>query len=169
MMPYGDLGRREFLICRDIMRREVLHARTLGGVKGAVYLVGTFGPKCEACVDPITGHVRDSACPECLGTGRLPPYHGPYETWWTVSPANHVTQLNQDGSGTIEPKAFQIRMIGVVQVKKNDIVVDVATDKRYYVDTVSVVTEIRRIPIVQSLAVHEAALSDPVYSIEFNP
>lgn len=167
VMPYGDLGRREFLLCRDIMRREVLHARTLGGTKGAAFVVSTFGVKCTACTDPITGHVRDSACPLCLGTGRIPPYHGPYETWWSVSPTKTIEQFNQDGaSGTIDTKDFSIRMIGAVQLKKNDVVLDSSTDKRYYVDVVEVLSEIRRIPVVQMLTVHEAALSDPIYSLD---
>lgn len=57
-------------------------------------------------------------------------------------------------------------MIGAVQLKKNDVVLDSSTDKRYYVDVVEVLSEIRRIPVVQMLTVHEAALSDPIYSLD---
>lgn len=163
--PYGDLGRREFLIAKDIMRREVLHARTLAGVQGQLWLVSTFGPRCPLCVDPITGQIRDTACKSCFGTGRVPPYNGPYETWWTVSPTKRTTQMAEDGTGTREPKSFEIRMIGTPPSKKNDLVVDTNTDKRYYVDTVQVVTELRRIPVVQILTVHEAPVSDSAYKV----
>lgn len=163
--PYGDLERREYLLVRDMMRRELLHARTLAGVQGQLWLVSTFGPKCPVCLDPITDQIRDTNCKSCFGTGRVPPYNGPYETWWTVSPVKRTTQMAEDGTGTREPKSFEIRMIGSPPAKKNDLVVDVRTDKRYYVDVVQVVAELQRIPVVQNLLVHEAPVSDPAYKI----
>jgi len=165
VMPYGDLKKREYLIAQDIMRQEILHARTLAGTPGQIWLVSTFGPRCTVCVDPITGGVRDAHCKICFGTGRLPAYHGPYETWWTFSNPTKTTQMSPDGSGTLEPRTFTVRMIGTPSMKKNDLVVDSGTGKRYYVDNVQVVAEIRRIPIVQMLTVHEAPLSDVAYKV----
>lgn len=165
IMPYGDMGRREFLIARDIMRREVLHAKKFAGTLGQLWLVATFGPKCTACLDPITGAVRDGSCKKCMGTGRDPAYHGPCDMWWTFSNTKRVTKHDDAGAGTVEPKIFQIRALGAPASKKNDLVVDTGSGKRYYVDAVDVVSEVRRVPVVQVLTVHEAPTSDVAYKV----
>lgn len=164
VQPYGDLDRKDFLIAREIMRKEVLHMKGMAGTAGRLYTVATFGPRCRKCVDPVTGEVRNSKCKDCFGTGRMHPYFGPYDAWMTFSEdKQHIKQ--DDGMGTFEHKLFNVRLVANPVVKKNDVIVDLASDKRYYVNQASVVAEIRRIPIVQMLAVSEAPVSDKVYSI----
>lgn len=161
--PYGDLGRQEFLIGRDVMRREMLHCRKLAGVEVDLYRQGSWGPWCP-CRDPVTGQVRDSHCPNCLGTGRLPPYHGPFRTWCLFSEdSRHSLEHAQGGMGMSEQRAFSARMVASVPLAKNDVVHDVRSGKRYYVDRPSIVAEIRRVPLVQSCVVNEVAVTDPVY------
>lgn len=164
-MPYGDLDRREFLLARDIMRREVLHMRTGAGTLARLWLVAVFGPRCPVCINPVTGDVRDSNCSTCKGTGRSPAYYGPYDVWCSFSNTRQTTQMAGDGTGTRQPKTFSIRMIGAPLAKKNDLVVDTASDKRYYVDDVQVVAELRRVPVVQVLTAHEAPVSDIAYKV----
>lgn len=165
IMPYGDLGRREFLIARELMRKELLAARKFEGVEGQLWMVSTFGPKCTACLDPITGMIRDGYCPACLGTGRAPPYHGPYDMWFKFSTGQRKLEFNGDGKGTVQPANYKIRCIGAPPIKTNDLVVDAGSGKRYYVDTVVVLAEVRRQPIVQELLAHEAPLSDVSYKV----
>lgn len=164
LQPYGDVGRKDFLIGREVMRKEVLHMRGMAGVAGSLYSLATFGPACPKCRDPITGDIRDADCPHCFGTGRLNPYNGPYDAWMSFSPdQSHGKQ--DDGMGTMEQKRFQVRIVANPVVKKNDIVVDRGSDKRYYVNQASVVAEIRRIPLVQQLVVSEAPVSDNAYKL----
>lgn len=164
-MPYGDLDRREFLIGRDIMRKEILHMSKLAGTQGSLHLVSTFGPKCRVCRDPITDTVRDSKCKKCFGTGRDPAYHGPYQVWYTFSSAKRTTQLSPQGANTVEPAQYQVRMIGAPPVKKNDAIVDTGSGKRYYVDSVDNAAELRRVPLVQVLIVNEAPVTDALYKV----
>ena len=56
-------------------------------------------------------------------------------------------------------------MTGFPSAKDDDIVVDTADDKRYIVDGVQQITEIRKIPVIQSLGVHELPTSDPAYRL----
>lgn len=163
IMPYGDLGRRDFLIAREIMRKEKLTAAKFEGVEGQLWLVSTFGPKCTACLDPITGMVRDGHCPACLGTGRAPAYHGPYEMWFKFSVVQRKTQPSD--AGTVQPLLYRVRCVGAPPAKTNDLVIDTGNGKRYYVDSTVVVSEIRRVPVIQELTVHEAPLSDIAYKI----
>jgi hypothetical protein len=164
VQPYGDLGKKDFLIARDIMRKETLHMKGFAGVACRLYTVSTFGPPCVSCRDPITGEIRDADCRKCFGTGRLNPYSGPYETWMSFSSDMNHDKIDE-GLGTFEPKVFEVRIVANPVVKKNDIIVDIGSDKRYYVNKAKIVAEIRRVPIVQTLEVSEAPVSDKIYSI----
>lgn len=165
VMPYGEpRTKREYLLVRDMMRREILHARTLAGVELDFWTVSTFGPRCTVCIDPITGGVRDSACTTCIGVGRVPPYSGPYRTWCVMSEPKIVTETTDD-VGVVQPRDFTIRAIGAPRLKKLDIVVDVKTGKRYNIDNVQVVAALRHTPVIQVLGVKELPTSDPLYKL----
>jgi hypothetical protein len=163
--PYGDLGRREYLLVRDIMRREVLQQDTLAGVQGRLWIRSVSGGRCTSCVDPITGDTVSSNCKDCLGTGRMPAYHGPYTVWMTFSPTNRDTEQKPDGTGTQQIYVWNIRLVGFPYAKDQDIAIDIATDKRYVIDGVQHLTEIRRIPVVQNLRARELPTSDPAYKL----
>lgn len=165
--PYGDLDRNEFLIARDIMRREVLHMSKMAGTQCGVYSVANYGPRCPHCLDPITGQPRAGHCRYCLGTGFDHPYKGPFPAWCTFSENNqHQLGQSQDGNGMQEQKRFQVRMVYAIPVKKNDIIHDRGSGKRYNVNAVQIAAELRRVPLVQNLVVDEIALSDPAYQID---
>ena len=164
VQPYGDLKRREFLLAREVMRREALRAKVLSGVQCDVYISSTFGPRCRHCIDPVTGDVRDSHCRWCFGTGRYPAYFGPHRMMMSFSPdAAHHKDASNDG--THETRSFEAMAIGSPILKKGDVIVDVAQDKRYVIGTASVVAEVRRIPCLQQLGIEESPLSDSVYRI----
>ena len=163
--PYGDLDRREYLLVKDIMRREVLQQRTLAGVLAKLWIKATWGAKCTNCIDPITGDVISSNCALCMGTGRLPPYHGPYDVWATFTPTQRNLELKPDGTGLHQPYTWMIRMVGFPYAKDYDIVVDTASDKRYIVDGVNNELEIRRVPVIQVLHANELPVSDPAYRL----
>ena len=164
VQPYGDLPRREYLLAREIMRREALRARVLSGVECDLYIRSVLGPKCTFCVDPVTGDVRDDQCPHCFGTGRNPAYFGPHRMMLSFSPdvAHHKDNATD---GTHEKKIFEALAIGNPILKRGDVIVDRERDKRYVVGIASVVSEIRRIACLQKVGCDEAPLSDPVYRI----
>lgn len=164
--PYAVLGRREFLIAREIMRKEVLHARTGAGVQILIYVVATSGPKCTVCLDPITGQVRDPACPSCHGTGRAEAYYGPYKAWTLITPRARTAGHQEGGMGVEEPSQFEMRMIASLPLKKNDIIGDPVTGRMYYVDASQNVAEMQRVPLVQNVYVLEAPTSDPAYNLK---
>lgn len=164
IQPYGTLNRRDFLVAREVMRQSVIHSKGMAGVECDVYLVSTFGPKCQACLDPITGAVRDSHCKHCFGTGRDPAYNGPYRAWANFSDDNqHKT--NNEQHGTVEQKAFQVTLVGNPVVKQGDVLIVPATDKRYYVNQAAVSTAMRMVPILQTLVVSEAPQTDKIYDL----
>jgi len=164
IQPYGALGRRDFLLAREVMRQAVLHSRGMAGVECKAYILSTFGPRCQKCLDPITGTIRDSHCKHCFGTGRNPAYNGPYDMWMDFTEdAQH--QVAIDKTGTVEKKAFQVKAVGSPTLKYGDVIVVPSSDRRYYVRMAAQTTEIRRIPVIQTLTVEEAPQTDKVYDL----
>ena len=163
--PYADVNRREYLIIQDIMRRELLQQKDMAAVQSKLWTRATFGPKCTYCTDPVTGEVTSTNCKYCLGVGRLPPFNGPYDVWTTISPTQRNLELKSDGTGLAQPYTWQLRTIGTVLVKDNDIYVDVTSDKRYIVDGVNNEMEIRTVPVIQIAHARELPVSDPLYRL----
>lgn len=163
--PYGNLSRREFLLVKNMQRHELLQMQGMTGVCGKIYVKSIFGPKCTNCTDFVGGNPLDSDCPDCFGTGRKPGYHGPYTTWMTFSEAKRNKHLDNNKKGVQEPYTFTVRMLGTPRVKKDDILVDMSMDKRYYVDTIVNISEMRRIPIVQQVSANEIPVSSPLYRL----
>lgn len=164
IQPYGTLSRRDFLVAREIMRQSVLHSKGMAGTECKAYIRSTFGPRCTVCLDPITGEIRDSHCQACLGTGRAPAFHGPYFLFLNFSEDNQH-QTSNEKTGTVEKKTFTAQAIGNPALKQGDAIVVPASDKRYYVAAVAVAAEMRRIPIIQTLALEEAPLTDKIYDL----
>ena len=165
VQPYGSFeSKRDFLLAREIIRREALRARVLSGVPCKVYIKSTFGPRCPHCLDPDTGDVRDSNCKYCLGTGRCPPYYGPYDMAMSFS-TDAAHRKDNSVDGTHETKMFEALAVGNPVLKQGDVIIDATSDKRYVIGVASVVSEVRRIACLQRLAFEEAAPSDPVYGL----
>ena len=164
IQPYGDLPRREYLLAREIMRREALRARVLAGTECDVYIRSTFGPKCTYCIDPVTGDVRDSHCRKCFGTGRYPAYFGPHRMMLSFSPDTAHSKVNSN-DGTHETRTSEALAIGNPALKHGDVGIDRSQDKRNVVGVASVVAEVRRVACLQRLGFDEAPLSDSIYRI----
>ena len=129
-----------------------------------MYIRSTFGPKCTFCIDPVTGDVRDSHCRKCFGTGRYPAYFGPHRMMISFG-TDSSHSMHNSNDGTHETKQLEALAIGNPVIKKGDVIIDVAQDKRYVVGISSIVSEVRRVPCLQRLGFEEAPLSDPVYRI----
>lgn len=168
VMPFGDLSLREFLIAREILRKEELNASRMAGTRGQVWISAEYGSRCPKCLDPVTGNVRDSHCRKCHGTGFYPSHYGPFDMWLSFSQSQHGMAHDEAG-GTKDDKSFSVRAIGTPRLKKNDVLRDVASGKMYYIQGVANVTEMRRIPIVQQLTVSEAATTDQCYDLPKRP
>jgi hypothetical protein len=161
--PYGTLGRRQYLIARDIIRQTELGHRQMAGIEVDVYTKAAWGARCPDCIDPVSGSVLESDCPTCLGTGRVPPYHGPYRMSVLFSPSQHVKQPAQDAPKHVVSRS--ILAVGSPVLKNGDILVDTRSGIRYIADQVASGVEIRNVPVTQTAAVNQLPPSDHAYLI----
>ena len=161
--PYSLLPRKEFLIARDIMRREVLAMREWEGVPVDIWKKAVSDDPCTECVDEITGQIIDPDCPYCDGTGKKEGHHGPYDGFAKFSPRKSTKTI--DELHTTDIQLFDVRMIAYPFLIRNDILVDRTSDKRYSIEKVESAFEVRRIPIIYKLMVAELIPSDSAYRL----
>ena len=163
IMPYGELSRREFLLVQEMQRKELLVQSGMQGVQGYMWSRAIWGPVCRTCRDFATGDVLMHDCPQCLSVGRIPGYHGPYPVWLTFAPMKRNKDMQADQTQTREEYTCSFRTIGAPRLKKLDILVDTTSDKRYHVGEVTNAVEMRRVPVVQEVAVTEIPTSHKEY------
>lgn len=152
--PYFRLDRREFLVAREIMRKEYLMLRRMSGVPLAIFFFNMFEVAPDEATDPLTGGVID---PELESTDK---YHGPYDALGAFSPAKKQKEMAEDGTGVREPYSHTLRVLGVPQLCHYDIVFDRNNGMAYHVDEVVNEAEIRRHPLVQVLTVHQVPTAE---------
>lgn len=161
--PYGQLPRKDFLIAREIMRKEMLDMREWGGVPTGIYKRDLRSDPCPECVHPTSGQIIDPDCAYCNGTGKLDGYHGPYDTMakFTTRSSNKTI----DDLHTTDTQTFSVRILAFPFMIRNDILVDRTSDKRYSIEKVESAFEVRRIPIIYNLKVAELIPSDSAYKL----
>ena len=151
-----DLPRNDYLIARELMFREGRGMRKKAGVPVKVWKRAQTGRPCERCADPVTRASSDAECPSCFGTGVVDAYHGPYPAWAVFTPATSDKNVADGGaSGVSDIGYFKARMLATPPLARNDVIEHPATGARMRVHTITNVTEIRRVPILQDMEATE--------------
>lgn len=164
--PFAELSRREFLLLRELMRQEYQQAAGMGGAELHVWQPMVEGARCTRCLDPTTGASLDGNCVVCKGTGKVRGYHGPYATRGRFSASTRARVVDPAAErGTQEPYARGLELVGWPILCTRDIIEDRGTGKRYSVDQVEHRSEIRGIPAVLAVKVHELPGTDAAYSL----
>jgi len=148
--PCWQLDWHDFLIVKEMMRKELLQQKEMSGIIVDVFIKTLMGPYCT-CLDPITKDILDPQHAACHGTGKVPGYFGPYNTWLTFTPLQKSRDFKEDNTDINYVDQLGGRMIAVPELKELDVIVDKSSDKRYYVHSVKNEVELRRVPIVQTI------------------
>jgi hypothetical protein len=165
---YSDIPKDEYLIAREIMRKELLQMRKMGGVPARLWKKLRTGIPCPVCLDLVTGQVLRSNCPTCNGSKVIDGFSGPYDLWATFSLRQQFKKLdgaNTEMYGTTDQQVYEIKMIGHPFIATNDIVIDVASDRRHQVTRINDLFEMRRVPIVVNVMAVELNTKDAAYKL----
>lgn len=167
VQPYGGIAdKREFLIARNMRRQELIQMQGMGGTACKVLVKAIFGPRCERCTDFVTGRPARQDCIGCFGIGIDPGYHGPYDTLARFSAERVEKGFGEGNNYVTEQVMYRLRMLGTPHIKKDDIIVDTTTGRRYMVNQTAGLVEVRRVPIVRTVTVSEIPSQSPYYRIE---
>jgi len=161
----GDLDLKAYAYAKEIMRKEYLQMRGLAGIEVELYKKMHDGIDCLECRDPITKQIMDPTCEECNGTGFITGWHGPFTTFATFSVRKIHKKQAQDGDFTEDDRLHQVRLLGSPAMLRGDMIVDTTNNLRYTVNVINNLTELRRIAVIQDVAVSEIETSDVKYHV----
>lgn len=153
---YHGLNEREFLIAREITRREVLRFERKIGLRAAILKRRVFGPACTECIDKLSRICKKSTCTSCFGTKYVGGYYDPVYVWAEVEELPVIKQISD--ISTTEEKTAYLRMTNKVLVNKKDILVDLSNNNRWELSTEPEMKKYRTVPILQKA---KAAMVSP--------
>ncbi len=141
---YGVLSRHDWLIARDVVRKEYLALRKFHGTLGYLLKRREYGAPCsnEACLDWDTEQPQVSNCPLCYGTGFLRGYYDGIPFWIDFSAAESSKDVVQP-FGTVDPMVRAGRCVAYPLLDTYDLWIDADKNLRFLVRKLRPAVEVR--------------------------
>ena len=162
--PYGVMSESNWLVAREILRKERLAAQQ-SARSGYLLQLRGYGRICPQCVDRATKTVTESQCTVCCGVGLVPPYLPAIPgACWQLSARQIKEQQDSLGPGGASVLTqVKARVPGLPLISVGDVWVDARTDERYLVRTATPVAEVQGVPVVVEAVLHLIPMSAAVY------
>jgi len=164
---YGMLNKEQWLIVREVYRKESLMLRRFTGVKGYLLKAKRYGTPCT-CVDPVSYEIENSSCPDCYGTGILGGYETPipYSLVDTGNESFKERVAYNENLGTIgDAVNIKGRALAFLPLVHRDAWIAEGSDRRYYIHRVAAISARLGVPIVYDVELRFAARSDVLYTL----
>lgn len=159
-------NQHDFLIWREILRRENLGQIKYNGIPGWLLRRREGGERCTSCLDPILGGESDSNCPLCFGTGYLSGYFAPqpmYGDFAGQPPEDMSPKLEAVGPSQVDKPMLMTQAFPETNFK--DVWVDASTNFRFEIQKQKR-NQFRGWPINQMLTLSLLPSSDPAYKVQ---
>lgn len=161
---YGRLNLRDWLLAREITRKELLRLQRYTATEGFLLIARRSGTPCD-CLDPVTNEVINSYCPACYGTAFEGGYYHPYAcTFFDLSPDQRSETVDATQRGSVDDTMRQGRFIGYPILRYRDVFVDIESDERYFIKSVKTIAVMRDVPIVVAPTLQLAPFTNVIYT-----
>jgi hypothetical protein len=163
--------KRDWLIAREICRKEYLLCRKFTGWEGWLVKRMIWGPKCPRCADIDTQDARDGHCLACYGTGKEGGYWPRYPSFVynMQSGPSQFKQLNDNAGLTEDAVMTNMRILGYPHLATNDVLILEGSGRRFFVRPVKIEAEIKGIPLVYTCELRLAPATDIIYRFPYQP
>lgn len=163
----GQWNRHDYLLAREIIRREYLLAQSYAGVAGQLLAQRHFGHACTRCIDFNTDEPTDGDCELCFGTGFLGGYYPPSLLYVIPQPKTH--RESQDATrGTVADRVMTARIVAHPTLVSRDVWVNPETAERWVIQTKQEVTAIRGKVLIWNVELRLLELSSIIYRVSTN-
>lgn len=165
----GKYTKRDWLYATEVIRKETLRHQLFSSIPGWLLKAKRYGTVCP-CVDPFTGEVTSSTCPQCYGTGFLTGYYAPVPyTFCEVQPITSREHRDFQMQGTDKKVTTMGRFIGLPELIQGDAFVCDGSDKRYYLHTLTEKATWKGVPLVSEAEMRLAPFTDKLYDVALPP
>lgn len=156
------MRKRLQLIRRSQIRNALINLEKFSGANMAVLKRRHFGTRCSACTAPVIKEVLVSNCATCYGTGWVGGYFPPFQSTGRFIEAPVATNLETEGYTHMQ--RAQLSIINFPRLEKDDVVVELDTNRRWVVTSMSSRT-LKRIMVTQDITVSELARTSVEYRV----
>ena len=167
----GSLGEKDWVTAREIVRKELLrHSKV--SYDGVLLKRLRYGPRCTRCLDPQTGELTNSRCPECYGTGFSGGYHAPLHFQWFDEIEESPQQEKRGGDGPPgQSKNVQakVRAMAAPYIYKEDVIINTDSDIRWIVESTHEKASMRQVPLILEVTMNQAPFTDVIYRFQAVP
>lgn len=155
--------KRSYLVAKRMDQKHFIEYRARSGITFVIFKRRRFGEKCTACYNPITEATTKTNCEECFSTGFKNGFWSPIETIGKIDPPVKVQRM---GSVQFEePINSQASIRAFPIVRKGDVLVEVCSNDRWYINTVQIV-EHGRYPVKQTAEIRMIPRDSVLYDLE---
>ena len=155
--------KRIILLRRKILREQYVTLKKLNGVAVKVLKRKHFGVRCSDCSDELTRAIVQYTCTTCYGTGWEGGFFSPIDTYINFRPETVNKSTSQ--VGVTEVVKTSATMLYYPKVEKDDVIVELDTNKRWRVETSSQ-TELRRMILHQRVVISELSRDSVEYLVD---
>lgn len=158
---------RDWRINRKLIRQEAKRGRYTS-VDGYLLKERRYGTKCPTCIDAQTGEVKISNCEDCYGVGFLYGYWPALDgVFCDIELQGRLEEVNNQTSGTtMLPAVTRARLSGIPWLNSRDVFVEKYSGRRWRAENITHAAEIKGVPVVYQVELHQLPFSDPIYNIE---
>jgi len=160
----GVLNKEDWLIVRDVIRKEYLRLKKYIGTPGYLMKRRNHGIKCPVCLEYDTGEVVNGSCPICYGTGVIGGYYN--AVLYYLDQTGAVSRKDvQSPLGTVDNKSKTVRSVAYPRLDTYDLWVDGNKNKRYLFRQVSEEVALKGMPLIYVSRMHELPASSIEYQV----
>ena len=156
--------KKAFFVARRMDQKYGIEYNSHTGIELKVFKRRHWGEKCTSCFNPVTESSTNSNCPDCLGTTFKKGFWEGIPTLGKIDP-KVLTQNLDPNLSFVENINAQMSLRAFPLVKKGDVIVNVTSNVRWYVNTVQL-TEHTLFPVKQTVEVREIERSSILYSLK---
>lgn len=168
--PQGSLTAAEFLIVREILRKELLRYRKSGGSSQGYLLKRRYwGTYCPDCTDPDTHLSVNTQCETCYGTGYTGGYFSAYEYYIEFKGAAPQELKVEKTMGSDDSFMRQGKCIAYPVLQTDDIFVSGKSNERYFIKTVKKESELTEMPLIYTVSLAKIPVERVEYKIPVVP
>ena len=152
MYATGNLNRHDFLIAREIVRREYLALASYTGTQGMLLARKQWGELCPRCTDYDTDMPSDAHCPVCYSVGFTGGYHN-LSTLWFGEERIGLRAARQDGVGVRADQKQAVRAVACPFLTAKDVWVNLSTDERWSIESKQELASLRGKPLIYGVEI----------------
>jgi len=156
--------KKAYLVAKRMDGKHAIEYKAHSGVLLKIFKMKHWGEKCTECYDPVTEDSIKADCSDCFGTTFKGGYWKPVTLLGKIEPFPKVQVI--DGTfGYTENVTSQAHLRAFPLVKKGDVIVEVDSNNRHYINVVRLV-EHTRYPVKQLVEIATIERSSPLYNLE---